>query len=381
MFSPSVVPPRPPSPTRSSDALGSAAQLAALATDAPLGLVWLATGGITVWRGAPGAEADLPRSDGFVTRHLVPVLAAQPGAARNLRSLDDHPDLRGIVAGSVEGLASAATSPILSSSGVMVGLVAVFDRVTRDWTPNLEALDLVAHTLWQSPSQWDQTTAPRVIAETVGAVERSLGGGAVRALVDSAAGGSDPRGRRQASEAQAVLDHVSVLRGRLRAALRSTPLGAPRVTAFDLVSTTERAVAQLGRTHAATPALSSAEPQVPVSGDPERAFVAISRALAAAMATSHPSDIGVGVSTRTSGSERLQGSISAELSVSIRGAALGVSELTPIVTGLHGVGSGSAHAISLQIAAGETRLIAPGFEATATSAGTWITLRWPIDLG
>jgi hypothetical protein len=312
----------------------------------------------------------------------VPVLAAEPGAARNLRSLGDHPDLHGIAdGGSVEGLASVGTSPIMSSSGVMVGLVAAFDRVPRDWTPNLEALDLIADTLWQSPFQWGQITGTRLVAETIDAVERSLGGGAIQAVVDSAASASDPRWRRQASEAQAVLDHVSVLRGRLRAALRATPFAAPRVAAFDLVATAERAVAQLGRSHASTPAVSSTEAQVPVSGDPERAFVAISRALAAAMGASHPSDIGVGVSTRTSGSERLDGSISAELSVSVRGAALGVRDLTPIVTGLHGAGADSAQAITLQIGAGETRLAAPGFEAASTSAGTWITLRWPIDLG
>jgi hypothetical protein len=191
--------------------------------------------------------------------------------------------------------------------------------------------------------------------------------------------------RRQASEAQASIDHASLLRGRLRSALRATPFGRQRIGIFDLVTTTERAVAEVcRRRQSALLPVSSPEPHIPVSGDAERAHVAISRCVAAALAAGRHSDLSVQVSTRAVHADRIEGSVLGELSISVKGAALPVEELTQVVSGLFGsqpAADAAATGVTLRIGDAELRLAASGFDATATSHGTWVTLWWPIDLG
>jgi hypothetical protein len=373
-------------PAEQPDALVTAARLAASATGAPIGLVCLGAGEVAVWGAAPGiSTAALPAPDGFASRHLVRALAADPYGARAVTALADHPVFAGVVGAEVEGLTSVATAPIRDASGVTIGFVGAFDRVPRVWGAELDQLDGIARLLTQSAPQLRQAAATRLVATTVEALERSLGAESIQAVLDVVAHGDDAALRRQASEAQSSIDHASVLRGRLRAALRSTPFAGPRIGIFDLVTTAERAVAEVCRRRHTTPLpVSSPEPRIPVSGDAQRAHVAISRCVAAALTAGHQSDLSVQVSTRAIQSERLDGRIVGELSISVKGAALGVPELTHVVSGLFGAQPGAeaaASAVTLRLGDGETRLVAPGFDATATAHGTWVTLRWPIDLG
>ena len=194
---------------------------------------------------------------------------------------------------------------------------------------------------------------------------------------------TEPRVRRQASEVRATLDKVSLLRGRLRSVLRSLPDTPSQVGTFDLVATVERAVADVCRGRALTLPVSSSEIAVPVSGDARKARLAITRALVAALNVAHHADLSVGVSTRSTESHRLEGSNVGELAVRVQGIALGVRELLPIVAALEGwvPVSGQRSSVCLRVAADETQVTAPGIAATSSSTGTWITLRWRIDLG
>jgi hypothetical protein len=365
--------------------LARAAQLAAASTGSPIGMVCLEAGATAVWGGAAGVQtSELPAPDGFASRHLVPALAAAPGAFRNVRVLSDHPDIRGFVDTSVDGLVSAATSPIRDAAGTTIGLVGAFDRIPRDWGDQVEQLDAIAALLSQFPPQLRQAGLTHVVAETIQAIERSLGAESIQAVLDVAAQGEDHTLRRQVSEAQASLERASLLRGRLRAALRATPFAQPRNAIFDLVSTAERAVGEACHRHpSALLPVSRSESEIPVAGDIDRAHVAIFRCLAAALDAGHPSDISVHVTSRGLQSDRLDGSVVGELVVSVKGVALGVAALSRVLAGLIGAepGPGQSTAVSLHLTGGETRLVAPGFEATASAHGTWVTLRWPIDLG
>jgi hypothetical protein len=397
MLTPSMAPvPSPSQPPQSpqtaeqprSDILGAAARLAAAATRAPVGLVCLGVRGVAVWGPGLGVSSQAqPAADGNATLHLVPALVARPDASRNIRDLGDDPDFGGVLGldGTIDGLVSVATATVRDASGATLGLVGAFDRVPRDWGySDLDQLDGVAELLSQSAPSARQAAATRAVAETIEGLERSLGAGSVQALVEVAARSDDAALRRRASEAQTSIDRASLLRGRLRAALRSTPFAGPKAGVFDLVSTTERAVGEVSRRRRTAPLpVSSAEPHIPVHGDPQRAAVAISRCVAAALAASGGSDVAVQVSTRARQSDRLDGSVVGELSITVKGAALGANELSRVVAGLHGAEPADINQTSVQLhfAGGEARLVAPGFDATATPHGTWVTLRWPIDLG
>jgi hypothetical protein len=362
----------------------AAARLAAASTRAPIGLVWIRAGAVTVWAGAPGvSDRELPTPDSFATRHLVPALAAARSAHRGLRRITDDPDLRGLVGASVDGLVSAAISPVRDRTGASIGLVAAFDRVPREWTSETDTLDGIATLLSHSPQSVGQWTATRLISETAQGIEDALGGDVIEGLIDVAAADEAPRLRRQASEARATLDRVSLLRGRLRSVLRSLPDKPSQAGTFDLIATVERAVADVCRGRAFTLPVSSSEVAVPVSGNARKARLAVTRALVAALNTVHHADLSVSVSTRSTDSHRLEGSTVGELAVRIQGVALGVRELLPVVAALEGCGldSGQRSSVCLRVEADETQVTAPGIAAMSSSTGTWITLRWPIDLG
>ena len=106
-----------------------------------------------------------------------------------------------------------------------------------------------------------------VVTETIHALEGSLGDGRIQAVLDIAERSEDPSLRRHVSQAQASLDYASLLRGRLRAALRATPFAPPRTAIFDLVSTTERAVRDACLRHATDILpVSCPEREIPVAG-------------------------------------------------------------------------------------------------------------------
>ncbi len=394
MLTPSMV----PVPSRSeaspsaqqpgSDILDTAARLAAAATRAPVGLVCVGVRGVAVWGAGLGfSNQALPAADGNATLHLVPALVAMPGDSRIVRDLGEDPDFGALLGldGTIDGLISVATAPVRDANGALLGLVGAFDRVPRDWGySDLDQLDGVAELLAQSAPSARQAAATRVVAETIEALERSLGAASVQALVEAASRSADAALRRRASEAQTSIDQASLLRGRLRAALRSTPFAGPRTRVFDLVATTERAVGEVCRRRLTPPLpVSSVEPRIPVSGDPQRAGVAISRCVAAALAAGDSSDVSVQVSTHAHQSGRFDGSVVGQLSITVKGAALGAEELSRVVAGLHGAEPAdvSQTHVQLHLDGGEARLVAPGFDATATAHGTWVTLRWPIDLG
>lgn len=374
----------PSSTAPPSDPLEAAARLAAVSAGAPVGLVWLRAGAVTVWAGAPGvAVHELPVPDSFATRHLVPALAAAHGSKRALRRLADDPDLRGVVGDSVDGLASAVTSHIRNAAGASIGLVAAFDRVARTWADESDELASIATLLSLSPRGLGHLAASRVIVETAQSIEDALGGEPIRALIDVAAQDAEATVRRHASQAQTVVDKVSLLRGRLRSALRSTDIAPGSAGAFDLLSTVQRAVTDACRGHQATVPVSSPEITVPVSGDARKAHLAVTRAIAVALSAAHPADLSVGVSSRSTDSHSLEGTTVGELSVRVQGVALGAPELLPIVAALDAPSRESAVAppVRLRVAADEIHLEAPGFDATSSGSGTWMTLRWPIDLG
>ena len=179
---------RPSPPASPSDPLEAAARLAAASTHAPIGLVWIRAGAVTVWAGAHGvSDGELPTPDSFATRHLVPALAAARSSHRGLRRITDDPDLRGVVGASADGLVSAAISPIQDRNGTSIGLVAAFDRVPREWTSEADTLDAIATLLSHSPQSVGQWTASRLISETAQAVEDALGGDLIEGLIDFAA--------------------------------------------------------------------------------------------------------------------------------------------------------------------------------------------------
>ncbi len=312
-----------PSPfTRKHDgALASAAHLAATSTGSAVGLVSLEAGDIAVWAGAGGVAASAVTSpDGSATRRLLAALAAAPHTSRKVRAFSEHSELKAVVGASVEGLVSVATSPIRDTAGATIGLVGAFDRVPRDWDDELEQLDAIAELLSRSaPALW-QAEMTHVVAGTIQSLEHSLGDGRIQAVLDIAARSEDPALRRQVSEAQASLDHVSLLRGRLRAALRATPFARPRTAIFDLVSTTEQAVGDACARHRIENVpVSCSEREIPVAGDADRAHLAIFRCVTAALHAGHPSDLSIHVGSRDLQSHRLDGSVVGELTISVKG--------------------------------------------------------------
>ena len=358
----------------------AAARLAAAATRAPVAVVWREGGDVEWASGDDGHDGPLDAGPGM--RRLLPVLAANLDLARRVPSLADHPLTADLDLMDREGLESVATASVGDATGSHVGMVAVFDHVPREWSDlELDQLDNIASLIAREASPGGVGELATVAREATTALERSFASDGVQSLVEHAAGSDDPALRRMAWIARTALDEAADIRSRARRALRSTTLDDPVTTRFDVVPLVRDAVADVCRAyHAPTLGVSSTEATVPAAGDRPRAEATMRRALSAALASAQAHDVSVHVTTHHTAADDPATAV-AEVAIDIRGARLAIADFARIATG-QPIGSGSGPAsVAISVAAGETRLDAPGLVATATVHGTWITVQWPLVVG
>jgi hypothetical protein len=323
-----------------------------------------------------------------VATHLLSTLLARITFPVIAYDLADHAATAGLSTWDLEGLASAVLVPVRDSAGKACGLVAVFDRVLRDWTDDdVRHLLSVADLLSARASSMERLSAANAIAQAATDLERCVNTGRLQALVDAGRGAADATIQRRAGEAGTLLERAATLAGRLRSSIRAAgPLGASP-DRFDLVAVVEQAAGDAARLQGVpAPQVYGAESPLPVEGAPREAHTAVVRTVSAALAVVGPEDVAAVVATRGADTASLEGTVVAEVTIDVRGASLGLTDLSRAAAGRVDTdrsprGAGRGVGVSLSVTGTETRLVGPGIYAVASPVGTRIVLSWPVDLG
>ncbi|HEY9494075.1 MAG TPA: hypothetical protein VIR15_04405 [Intrasporangium sp.] len=374
-----------PRPAADVDLLLSCARSAAALPGSRLGVASLGPDRTRWW---PREEFDLPSARGPIATQLLPTLLARITGPVVAVDLADHAAAAGLSTWDLEGLASAVMVPVRDSAGRPCGLVAAFDRVLRHWADDdVRHLMSVADLLSARAYSMERVSAAKAIAHVATELERCVTGGRFHALVDTGRDAADATVQRRASEAHTMLERADVLAGRLRSFIRAVGLLDAGVGTFDLVSVVAHAAGDAARVHGVpAPQVYGAESPLPVAGDSREAHTAVVRAVSAALAVVVPDDVSLVVATRGADTATLEGTVVAEVNIDVRGATLGLSDLSRVAAGRVDTdrspfGSGRGVGVSLSVTGTETRLVGPGIYALASPVGTRVVLSWPVDLG
>lgn len=385
--------------------LSATARLAAAALGAPLGVIWLASTG-TVGTSGPYGPADVgPQAGSSSWQLLFSRLADHASRPVAIPDLSHHAVGVGWHESDLRGLVAFAGGPLRDATGEVVGWVGVLDTVRREWTQGDRALiDGLAGLARPAAIVRDGTarrntvpardTAPAGDAAAVHDLVRladhvaqslTTASDGVAGLVSHASAQDDPVLQRHAGVADR---HLQVLRAhatRLRSGLAGHRPAGPGVALFDL-GVVVRTAAKEASTALEVPEPSCTIPDVPlsVSGNAIAVKRSLVQLLTGILVVAAPEAVTLQVQSQSTASDRLEGTLRAELRVSARGVCLTVAELSRAVAGVLGGDSGvigGTAAVRLSVAGTEIRLDGPGVRAWTSTTGTTVALRWPVDLG
>lgn len=374
-----------PKPAPDADLLSSCARAAAAL---PGGRLAVASLGPDCTRWWAREAFDRPSPDGPVASQLLPALLAQVGFPVIARDLADHAAMAGLSTWDLEGLASAVIVPVRDTRGKACGLVAVFDRVLRDWSDDdVRHLLSVADLLSARASSMERLSAATTIAQAATELEKCVNEGRLHALVDAGRDAADATIQRRAGEADMLLERAATLGGRLRSSLRAVNLLDAGPGRFDLVAVVDQAAREAARVQGVpAPHVYGAESPLPVAGAAREGHTAVVRAVGAGLAAVGPDDVSLVTATRGADTASLEGTVVAEVTIDVRDAALGVTDLSRVAAARldldrSAFGSERGVGVSLSVTGAESRLVGPGVYAVASPMGTRFVLSWPVDLG
>ncbi len=384
--------------------LTATARVAAAALGAPLGVVWM-TATAAMGTSGPYGPADVgPRAHSSSWELLFSRLGDHATRPIAIPDLTHHAVGHGLPETDLDGLVAFAGAPLRGPDGEVVGWFGVLDTIRRDWTQGDRALiEGLAGLVQPATSAGDDTgnaSIPRAAPAPAGdaatvhdlvlladhvAQSLTTASDGVAGLVSHASAHDDPVLQRHAGVADRHLEILRAHATRLRSGLAGhRPRGAG-VALFDL-----GVVARTAAKEAAA-ALEVSEPpcaipQMPlsVSGNPIAVKRALVQLLTGILVVAPPEVVSLQVHSQATASDRLEGTLTVELRISARGVSLTVAELSRAVAGVlrrdSGVLPGSS-AVRLSVAGSEIRLDGPGLRAWASTTGTTVALRWPVDLG
>lgn len=299
----------------------------------------------------------------------------------------DHALSAGLDEADLRGLASFAGVPLKDDSGDVIGFVGAFDTTVRRWTSSdKELLSSLGGLVPPLPSAtWARTTGE--VARLAGDLSDALVtiSDGFRGLVTHAASHDDAVLQRRAGVAERHLDdlhaHATLLRTRVAQA------GAP-VTAsslFDLGAVVEAAVREAADLVGA-PLPQCQVPQGPLSvaGNPVAVRRALVQLFTSALVVASAEAVSVRLESLETSSGSLEGSLSAELTLTVHGVALSVGDLARALSRLLDPDCGVLRQWAparIEQSPREVRLEAPGLRVRSADQGTRVLVHWPVDLG
>jgi hypothetical protein len=305
----------------------------------------------------------------------------------------------------LRGLVAFAGGPLRDAMGEIVGWVGVLDTIRRDWTQGDRALieglvGLARPARPVRPSVLPDDPAPArddgpppdpaAIKELVRLADRvteslTTASDGVAGLVSHASAQQDPVLQRHAGVADRHLEVLRAHATRLRSGLAGHRGTGPGVALFDLGVTVRTALGEAAATlHVPEPSCTIPDVPLSVSGNPVAIKQAIVQVLTGILVVAASETVTVQLKSQAAASERLEGTLTAELRIGARGVSLSVAELSRAVAGMLGRDSGvvgGTGAVRVSVAGSEIRLHGPGVRAWTSPTGTTVALRWPVDLG
>lgn len=285
------------------------------------------------------------------------------------------------------GLGAAICIPLGGENDSPAGFIAVLDREPRWWTSTERdrLADLVSM-VRTGASDYVVAASAVSIAEVAERAAHAMvvATGGLDDLVASAAASSDVELRRRAGQATHHLRQVRTLSTRVRSALQSSPIASHAAPHFDVRTAAglaaRDACAGLGFDRMET---SVPDQPLPVSGDGEVVRGALRQLISSALLCAGPENVSVRVTSESVASESLHGSLTAQVTILVGGAPLGIVPITRAAGALMSTASqrSSIAPTSIRMMGDEFELFAPGLRANTNSHGSCVTLRWPVDLG
>lgn len=386
--------------------LSATARLAAAALGAPVGVVWRASTR-SLGTSGPYGPADVgPPPGSSAWEQLFSRLSDHTSRPVAIADLGHHAVGAGLHDSDLRGLVAFAGGPLRDATGEVFGWVGVLDTVRRDWTQGdralLEGLAGLAgpgSTVREVLSARDAapagvvTPAPDAasvqdLVRLADHVTQSLttASDGVAGLVSHASAQDDPVLQRHAGVAERHLEVLRAHATRLRSGLAGHRAAAPGVVLFDLGVVVRTAASEASAAlHLVEPSCTIPDVPLSVSGSPAAVKRALVQLLTGILVVAAPEAVTLKLHSQSTASDKLEGTLTAELRVSARGVSLTVAELSRAVAGAlrpdSGVVLAGAAAVRMSVAGSEIRFDGPGVRAWTSSTGTTVALRWPVDLG
>jgi hypothetical protein len=355
-----------------SDALyDSVARTGASVLDAPIGFVTLGGGEVVRIAGLD-----------WWTRGW---LEARPGARQAVADLVQNSagpvDHRNLQLNLLDGVRTFTAYPLRLDDGSVIGHVGAMDTIPRDWTPRqregLESLSRVSMAQLQARMEAAQDRTIRHIgrhlADGLAALDSTL-----TPLLDHAAAQDDAVLQRRAAAARARLDDVRLRQDHLEQSVVSArPVARP----FDLGEAVRLAILEVERSTRCEPILALTEPLgLPVVAQPAGTLAAITDVLRLAVREHGSPAVRVHVRRHEVASHAIDGTLAAELEVSVAGGLEpgDIARIGATFARARGVGGGEAR---MCMEGDEVRLSAPGLDVVTSMSWTTVKARWPLDLG
>lgn len=349
----------------------SVARTAASVLDAPIGFVTLGSGEVVRIVGLD-----------WWTRGW---LEARPGVRQAIADLVPDSagpvDLRDLQVYLLDGVRTFTAYPLRLGDGSMIGHIGAMDTIPRGWTPRqregLESLSRVSVAQIEARMEAAQGGTIRHIgrhlADGLAALDSTL-----TPLLDHAAAHDDAVLQRRAAAARARLDDIRLRQDHLEESVVSV---RPAARPFDLGEVVRMAILGVERDTRCEPIVALTEPLgLPVVADPAGTLAAITDVVRLAVRDHGSSAVTVHVRRHEVASHAIDGTLAAELEVSIAGglAPGDTARIGAAFARARGVDGGEAR---MCMEGDQVRLAGPGLEVVTSMSWTTVKARWPLDLG